>query len=269
MHSKRPADAVRRSRSARVPGSQAKARVTHVQQLAKLREAIQSTPVEPQQSSELVQKQLVALKSKWAALDSAPPKPKSKSTLRKGVRRIGNVTEYDFTIIDAEDSDWDSEDKDGGGVVSAEKVLPREMRYFDTASICVRSGDGGNGCCAFLREKFLAHGGPSGGNGGHGGSVWVVADEGMTSLSKFRNNVHWKADSGAPGSGQSQHGANARDLFVKVPPGTIVRRKGADESARPIAELLEHGAPRPSVSRRRLPPLSSNTVCGSSVRQPC
>jgi hypothetical protein len=245
MHSKHPVGSLRRSGSTRVPGVHVRAKIRHVQQLAKLREAIQTAPLEPQQSSEVVGQQLEALKSKWAALDSAPPRPKTQRTLRKGVRRIGNVTEYDFTIIDAEDSEWDSEDEEEGGSVSAEKVLPREMRYFDTASICVRSGDGGNGCCAFRREKFLAHGGPSGGNGGHGGSVWVIADEGMTSLSKFRNKVHWKGDSGTPGSGQSQHGANAQDLFVKVPPGTIVRRKGADEDPRPIAELLEHGAPQP------------------------
>jgi hypothetical protein len=241
MHNSRPVDSVRNVGSTSVRGVQARAKVTHLQQLAKLREAIQSSPVQTQPS--LVEQQLLDLKDKWAQLDSAPPKPREKrGKLRKGVRRIGNVTEYDFTVIDAEDSDWDSEDEDEGNV-SGDKTLPREMRYFDTASISVRSGDGGNGCCAFLREKFVPHGGPSGGNGGHGGSVWVVAEEGMTSLSTFRNNVHWKADSGSPGLGQSQHGSNAQDSFIKVPPGTIVRLKGAEEDARPVAELLEHGMP--------------------------
>ena len=212
-----------------------------------MRQAVESTATtaDPSDPSAL-EEGLSRLKQQWAAADAAPRKPKRNTTsLGKGVRRIGNVTEYDFTVIDADGDDpaYDyADDEDGGGGGLDETSVSREARYFDTAQINVRSGDGGAGCCAFLREKFVARGGPAGGNGGNGGSVWVVADEGRNSLTSFRNQVHWKAEGGARGQGKSQHGANAKDLFIPVPLGTIVREKDAEEGAPPLAELLEHGA---------------------------
>jgi GTPase len=147
---------------------------------------------------------------------------------------VGDALEIDFSVY--EDSD-DEDDED----LPTVKRLPREVKYFDTARIHVRAGDGGTGCCAFRREKFISHGGPAGGNGGNGGSIWVVAEEGMTSLLPFRNTVHWKAKSGANGGGKDMDGANALDTYIKVPPGVIIRRKDADEDEPPLAELINSG----------------------------
>eukprot|EP00891_Asterochloris_glomerata_P007312 jgi/Astpho2/7312/e_gw1.00113.48.1_t len=115
------------------------------------------------------------------------------------------------------------------------------MRYFDTASIFVKAGDGGRGCVAFRREKFVPKGGPSGGDGGHGGNVWVEAEAGLTSLTIFRRQLHFRADKGGPGTGSNKHGANGPDLVIKVPVGSIVRRKEAEEGEPALAELLQPG----------------------------
>lgn len=155
--------------------------------------------------------------------------------MRPGMRMVGgDALEIDFSVYDDEEAGPADEDR-------SFKHMPREVKYFDTASINIRAGDGGKGCCAFRREKFTPHGGPSGGNGGNGGSVWAVADEGLNSLTTFRNRVHWKAKSGVNGSGKDMHGANAADLDIKVPPGVIIRRQHADEDEPPVAELLRHG----------------------------
>jgi hypothetical protein len=81
------------------------------------------------------------------------------------------------------------EEGDGGPQEGRRKRLPAEMRCFDTARIYIKSGDGGDGCVAFRREKFVDNGGPSGGNGGRGGNVWAVADEQLNSLFGFRSQV--------------------------------------------------------------------------------
>ncbi|PSC71478.1 GTP-binding chloroplastic [Micractinium conductrix] len=123
----------------------------------------------------------------------------------------------------------------------AGKRLPAEVRCFDTARIYAKGGDGGRGCVAFRREKYVPRGGPSGGNGGHGGSVYLEVDPALNSLMTFRRQVHFRADPGTPGQGSDMHGANAKDLLVKVPPGTIVRARGDDDEAEPLAELLRPG----------------------------
>ncbi|EFJ44248.1 hypothetical protein VOLCADRAFT_65003 [Volvox carteri f. nagariensis] len=115
------------------------------------------------------------------------------------------------------------------------------MRCFDTSRIYIKAGDGGNGCVAFRREKFVEHGGPSGGNGGRGGNVWAVADDGLNSLSTFRGQVHFRADNGVNGQGSNCDGADAEDLMVKVPLGTIVRRRDAGSDEPPLAELITPG----------------------------
>lgn len=121
------------------------------------------------------------------------------------------------------------------------KRLPAEMRCFDTARIYVKGGDGGNGCVAFRREKFVEYGGPSGGNGGRGGSIWAIVDDSMNSLTSFRTHIHWRGSSGTNGQGSQLDGANSEDTYMPVPPGTIIRRKGAEEDEAPLAELVRPG----------------------------
>ncbi|PNW77357.1 hypothetical protein CHLRE_10g433100v5 [Chlamydomonas reinhardtii] len=139
---------------------------------------------------------------------------------------------------DDEDEDMDLDDMEPG---SEKKRLPAEMRCFDTARIYLKGGDGGNGCVAFRREKFVEHGGPSGGNGGRGGNVWAVVDPNLNSLSVFRGQVHFRAEGGVNGQGSNCEGADAEDLIVPVPAGTIIRRKDAEEDEPPLAELLKPG----------------------------
>ncbi len=94
--------------------------------------------------------------------------------------------------------------------------------FSDTARIYVEGGDGGNGVVAFRREKFVPRGGPNGGNGGKGGDVYLIVDGGMNTLYSLQNHVHHRAERGAHGSGTNKTGANGDDLYVAVPPGTLV-----------------------------------------------
>ncbi|MEW5311705.1 MAG: hypothetical protein WDW38_003398 [Sanguina aurantia] len=141
--------------------------------------------------------------------------------------------------LDTTNSQW-GQDQDGGSSAGP-KQLPAEVRCFDTARIYVRSGDGGAGCVAFRREKFVEFGGPAGGDGGPGGNVWAVADSELNSLSAFRQKIHWRAAQGVRGQGSRLDGAKAADMYVPVPAGTIIRRRGAEDGEPPLAELLQPG----------------------------
>ncbi|KAK7332201.1 hypothetical protein VNO80_28949 [Phaseolus coccineus] len=110
-----------------------------------------------------------------------------------------------------------------------EKGVPAVMRCFDRAKIYVKAGDGGNGVVAFRREKYVPLGGPSGGDGGRGGEVYVEVDGAMNSLLPFRNSVHFRAGRGSHGQGSMQSGAKGEDVVVKVPPGTLIRMSGEDD----------------------------------------
>jgi GTP-binding protein len=111
--------------------------------------------------------------------------------------------------------------------------------FIDTAEIHVKGGDGGNGCVAFRREKSVPKGGPSGGDGGHGGSVWAVADPALNTLYHLRHQTSYRASRGEHGMGSNRHGRSGEDIVVPLPLGSVVRDA---ESGELIAELLSAGA---------------------------
>jgi GTPase len=112
------------------------------------------------------------------------------------------------------------------------------MQFFDRAKIYVRAGDGGNGSAHFRREKYVPRGGPDGGDGGRGGSVYMEADGSLNTLVDFHYHPHHKAGSGVAGGGQQKHGAKGADLLLKVPTGTVVRDA---ETGELVADLVEAG----------------------------
>ncbi len=112
------------------------------------------------------------------------------------------------------------------------------MKFVDEATIEVRAGKGGPGSVSFRREKYIPKGGPDGGDGGAGGSVWLEADSGLNTLADFRHARLFKARNGEPGAGRQRTGRSAEDITIRVPLGTIVTATETDER---IGELTEHG----------------------------
>ncbi len=112
------------------------------------------------------------------------------------------------------------------------------MKFVDEATIEVRAGKGGPGSVSFRREKYIPKGGPDGGDGGAGGSVWLQADSGLNTLADFRHARLFKARNGEPGAGRQRTGRSADDVTIRVPLGTIVTATETDER---IGELTEHG----------------------------
>ncbi|HLR88862.1 MAG TPA: GTPase ObgE [Atopostipes sp.] len=110
--------------------------------------------------------------------------------------------------------------------------------FIDQAKIYVKSGDGGNGMVAFRREKYVPDGGPAGGDGGKGGDVVFVVDEGLHTLMDFRYNRHFKADKGENGMSKGMHGRAAEDLVIPVPPGTVIKNEDTEAV---LADLTEEG----------------------------
>ena len=108
---------------------------------------------------------------------------------------------------------------------------------FDEVTITVTAGSGGNGKVSFRREKFVPYGGPDGGDGGRGGSLYLIADPELTAFLQFRHRRSFKADNGGNGGGKKMHGASAEDLYIKVPPGTIVTTPEGEV----VADLDEPG----------------------------
>jgi GTP-binding protein len=112
------------------------------------------------------------------------------------------------------------------------------MKFVDEATIDVIAGDGGNGCMSFRREKFIPFGGPNGGDGGRGGSVYAVGDVNLNTLIDFRYARRHEARRGENGRGSDQYGAAADDIVLRMPVGTIISDA---ESGERLAELLESG----------------------------
>ena len=97
------------------------------------------------------------------------------------------------------------------------------MKFVDEALITIQSGDGGNGCASFRREKYTPKGGPDGGDGGRGGHVVFETTSRINTLYRFNLKKHFKAQRGAHGRGKNQSGKNGKDLVIEVPPGTLIR----------------------------------------------
>ncbi|MBM3483119.1 MAG: GTPase ObgE [Alphaproteobacteria bacterium] len=113
------------------------------------------------------------------------------------------------------------------------------MNFLDEAKVYVRSGDGGRGCLSFRREKFVPFGGPDGGNGGRGGDVIAIADASLNTLIDFRYQQHFKAAKGGYGMGANRTGADAAELIMKVPVGTLII---AEDKETVLADLATPGA---------------------------
>ena len=95
--------------------------------------------------------------------------------------------------------------------------------FVDIAKIKIKAGDGGNGAVAFHREKYVASGGPDGGDGGRGGNIVFKVDDNLSTLADFRYKRKYKAENGADGSGSRRNGKKGKDLIIRVPRGTIIR----------------------------------------------
>ncbi len=112
------------------------------------------------------------------------------------------------------------------------------MKFVDEATIRVIAGNGGHGCLSFRREKYVERGGPDGGDGGHGGSVYLVADDSLNTLADFRVARKFRAEGGQAGAGRNKTGKSGDDLEVAIPCGTVVHDVDTREL---ICDLTEHG----------------------------
>ncbi|MEE9293767.1 MAG: GTPase ObgE [Phycisphaerae bacterium] len=111
--------------------------------------------------------------------------------------------------------------------------------FVDEAEIYLRGGNGGNGCVAFTRERFRPKGGPSGGTGGRGGSVYAEATAGIDTLLDFAGRHHWIAENGRPGEGNQRAGRSGEDLVVQLPPGTLIYDRDSGALLKDLTEIGE------------------------------
>jgi len=112
------------------------------------------------------------------------------------------------------------------------------MKFLDLAKVYIRSGAGGNGCISFRREKYIEFGGPDGGDGGTGGSVWAEAVDGLNTLIDFRYQQHFFAKNGQPGMGRQRTGKDGDDIVLRVPAGTEILDEDQETV---IADLVNVG----------------------------
>lgn len=111
------------------------------------------------------------------------------------------------------------------------------MKFVDEAEILVRAGRGGNGCVSFRREKYVPRGGPDGGDGGKGGDVYVKAKENLLTLYDLRLKRVYIAENGKPGQGKQKNGPKGKDLYIYVPPGTLVYEIDDNGEKKLLADL--------------------------------
>ena len=111
----------------------------------------------------------------------------------------------------------------------------KNSNFVDYVKIFCRSGKGGAGSAHFRRDKTTAKGGPDGGDGGHGGNIYLQVSTNLSTLSDLIYNKHYKANRGKNGKGKNMHGKNGDDIFISVPPGTIVKNF---ETNQVIADLI-------------------------------
>ena len=112
------------------------------------------------------------------------------------------------------------------------------MKFVDNATINIKAGKGGNGCVAFLREKFRPKGGPAGGDGGHGGSIVFEGSSQLSTLQDISYRKFYRAQNGINGKGDNMHGKRGEDLVIKVPLGTIVKDKSINQI---IVDIVNDG----------------------------
>tara|TARA_R110000868_G_scaffold410505_2_gene698762 strand:+ start:11375 stop:12394 length:1020 start_codon:yes stop_codon:yes gene_type:complete len=112
------------------------------------------------------------------------------------------------------------------------------MKFVDEATIHVKAGKGGDGCMSFLREKFVPRGGPNGGDGGFGGSIYIVGDRGLNTLVDYRHKRLFRGQNGEQGGSKECTGASGEDMFVAVPIGTLIYDDNTDEL---IGDITEAG----------------------------
>jgi len=138
------------------------------------------------------------------------------------------------------------------------------MRFIDEARIKVKAGNGGRGCISFRREKFVPRGGPDGGDGGKGGDIILIADEGVETLIDFRYKRDYRAQSGAPGKGKDRRGKDGADFIIPVPLGTLVW----DEATNELLKDLKLKGERLIVARGGLGGRGNASFVSSTRRAP-
>ena len=143
----------------------------------------------------------------------------------------------------------------------------------DKVIISIKSGNGGSGKVSFHREKFVERGGPDGGDGGHGGSIYFVADANKNTLIDFQYTKKFEAENGGPGGGKMQSGKNGQDVYIKVPCGTVIKDAKTNQILLDMYQdgqvyLALPGGRGGSSTRRRKGAMCADPTCGSPMPSP-